>query len=163
VIRKMAELGYFGLIFPAEHGGMGLDTLSMAIVTEELSRGWLSVGSVMTRMLITGTLVLANGTDEQKRRFLPRICAGALLTAAGVPGARRGFGPRVKEAGGRQGCRRPRLRAPGREALVPVPQPRARAHRAGAPHPGGAPAPQGAVHPPRREGAGRRLLPAAAV
>src|SRR5262245_20901574 len=82
VIRKMAELGYFGLIFPAEHGGMGLDTLSMAIVTEELSRGWLSVGSVMTRMLITGTLVLANGTDEQKRRFLPRICAGELLTAA---------------------------------------------------------------------------------
>jgi (2S)-methylsuccinyl-CoA dehydrogenase len=82
VIRKMAELGYFGLIFPAEHGGMGLDTLAMAIVTEELSRGWLSVGSVMTRMLITGSLIQANGTDEQKRRFLPRICSGELLTAA---------------------------------------------------------------------------------
>src|SRR5262245_45388663 len=63
VIRTMAELGYFGLIFPAEVGGMGLDTLAMAIVTEELSRGWLSVGSVMTRNLITGTLVLANGTE----------------------------------------------------------------------------------------------------
>src|SRR5262250_851644 len=82
VIRKMAELGYFGLIFPHEHGGMGLDTLSMAIVTEELSRGWLSVGSVMTRALITGTLILANGTEEQKRRFLPRISSGELLTAA---------------------------------------------------------------------------------
>jgi alkylation response protein AidB-like acyl-CoA dehydrogenase len=82
VIRKMAELGYFGLIFPHEHGGMGLDTVSMAIVTEELSRGWLSVGSVMTRMLITGTLILANGTEEQKKRFLPRISSGELLTAA---------------------------------------------------------------------------------
>ena len=82
VIRKMAELGYFGLIFPAEYGGMGLDTVSMAIVTEELSRGWLSVGSVMTRMIITGTLILAHGTEEQKRRWLPRIASGELLTAA---------------------------------------------------------------------------------
>ena len=82
VIRKMAELGYFGLIFPPEYGGMGLDTLSMAIVTEELSRGWLSVGSVMTRMIITGTLIQANGTEEQKKKFLPRICSGELLTAA---------------------------------------------------------------------------------
>ncbi|MBI4510218.1 MAG: acyl-CoA dehydrogenase family protein [Deltaproteobacteria bacterium] len=82
VIRKMAELGYFGLIFPTEYGGMGLDTLSMAIVTEELSRGWLSVGSVMTRMIITGSLIQANGTEEQKRRFLPRISSGELLTAA---------------------------------------------------------------------------------
>src|SRR6266545_3900203 len=81
VIRKMAELGYFGLIFPEKHGGMGLDTLAMAIVTEELSRGWLSVGSVMTRMLITGSLILAHGTDEQRKRFLPRICSGELLTA----------------------------------------------------------------------------------
>ena len=82
VIRKMADLGYFGLIFPHEYGGLGLDTVSMAIVTEELSRGWLSVGSVMTRMLITGTLILAHGTEEQKQRFLPRICSGELLTAA---------------------------------------------------------------------------------
>jgi (2S)-methylsuccinyl-CoA dehydrogenase len=82
VIRQMAELGYMGLIFPESYGGMGLDTVSMAIVTEELSRGWLSVGSVMTRMIITGTLVLAHGTDEQKRRWLPKICSGELLTAA---------------------------------------------------------------------------------
>jgi len=82
LIRQMAKLGYFGLIFPAEVGGMGLDTLSMAIVTEELSRGWLSVGSVMTRMIITGTLVAEHGTPEQKERWLPRICSGDLLTAA---------------------------------------------------------------------------------
>src|SRR5262245_55469000 len=82
IIGKMAELGYFGLIFPAEFGGMGLDSLAMAIVTEELSRGWLSVGSVMTRMLITGSLILSHGTEEQKRRFLPKICSGELLTPA---------------------------------------------------------------------------------
>src|SRR2546430_10960566 len=82
IIGKMAELGYFGLIFPAEYGGMGLDSLSMAIVTEELSRGWLSVGSVMTRMIITGTLIMANGTPEQKKKFLPKIASGEMLTAA---------------------------------------------------------------------------------
>lgn len=82
VIRKMAELGYFGLIFPESYGGMGLDTLSMAIVTEELSRGWLSVGSVMTRMIITGTLLMSGGTEEQRRRYLPKIASGELLTAA---------------------------------------------------------------------------------
>jgi (2S)-methylsuccinyl-CoA dehydrogenase len=82
VIGKMAELGYFGLIFPSEYGGMALDSLSMALVTEELSRGWLSVGSVMTRMLITGTLIMANGTEAQKKKFLPKIASGELLTAA---------------------------------------------------------------------------------
>jgi alkylation response protein AidB-like acyl-CoA dehydrogenase len=82
VIRQMAELGYFGLIFPAEYGGMGLDTTSMAIVTEELSRGWLSVGSVMTRMLITGSLIMSAGTEAQKKKFLPKIASGEMLTAA---------------------------------------------------------------------------------
>ncbi len=82
IIRKMAELGYFGLIFSPDWGGSGLDTLSMALVTEELSRAWLSVGSVMTRMIISGTLIAANGTDAQKRTWLPKICAGEVLTAA---------------------------------------------------------------------------------
>lgn len=82
ILKKMAELGYFGIIFPAEQGGLGLDYISMTIVTEELSRGWLSVGSVMTRNLITGSLISANGTEEQKKRFLPKIAHGELLTAA---------------------------------------------------------------------------------
>ncbi len=82
VVRKLAELGYFGLIFSPDHGGSGLDMLAMAIVAEELSRAWLSVGSVMTRMIITASLVEANGTEEQKRRFLPKLCSGELLAAA---------------------------------------------------------------------------------
>lgn len=82
VIKKMAELGYFGLIFPQEYDGIGLDYISMAIVAEELSRGWLSVGSVMTRSIITGTLLLAHGTEEQKKKYLPGIARGEIMTAA---------------------------------------------------------------------------------
>jgi alkylation response protein AidB-like acyl-CoA dehydrogenase len=82
ILKQMAELGYFGVIFPVEDGGMGLDYISMAIVTEELSRGWLSVGSVMTRNIITGTLISANGTPEQKKKFLPPIARGEIFTAA---------------------------------------------------------------------------------
>src|SRR5574341_53220 len=82
ILKGMAELGYFGLTLPEEYGGLGLDYASMAIVAEELSRAWLSVGSVMTRNLITGTLLLAHGTEEQKQRFLPRLASGDLLSAA---------------------------------------------------------------------------------
>jgi (2S)-methylsuccinyl-CoA dehydrogenase len=82
IIKKMAELGYFGLVFPAESGGVGLDHLALAVVSEELSRGWLSVGSVLTRNLITGLLIQSHGTEEQKQRFLPGIASGELLSAA---------------------------------------------------------------------------------
>src|SRR2546421_10200921 len=82
VVKKMADLGYFGLIFSPDYGGSGLDTLSMAIVAEELSKAWLSVGSVMTRMIITASLVQTNGTDEQKKKFLPGLCTGEILAAA---------------------------------------------------------------------------------
>lgn len=82
IIEHMAELGYFGLIFPEEYDGVGLDYISMALVAEELSRGWLSVGSVMTRSVITGTLLLTHGTEEQKNKYLPGIARGELMTAA---------------------------------------------------------------------------------
>jgi len=82
IIKKMADLGYFGLIFPAEYDGIGLDYIAMAIVAEELSRGWLSVGSVMTRSIITGTLLLTHGTEQQKNKYLPGIARGEIMTAA---------------------------------------------------------------------------------
>ncbi len=82
LIAKMAALGYLGLIFPEEHGGLDLDTVAMAIVTEELARGWLAAASIVTRAVIAGTLIAAHGTDEQKRELLPAICAGRILTAA---------------------------------------------------------------------------------
>lgn len=82
VIRQMADLGYFAMAIPEQYGGLGMDNLSVAIVTEELSKAWLSVGSVMTRMLIAGGLILNGGTEEQKERWLPGIAAGEILPAA---------------------------------------------------------------------------------
>lgn len=82
IVRKLADLGYFGLIVPETHGGSGLDPLAMALVTEELSRAWLSVGSVMTRMIITASLIDSCGTEEQKRKWLPKLCTGEVLAAA---------------------------------------------------------------------------------
>lgn len=82
LIRKMADLGYFGLTISEQYGGSGLDPLSMALVTEELSRAWLSVGSVMTRMIITGSLIESCGTEEQKTKWLPKLCTGEILAAA---------------------------------------------------------------------------------
>ncbi len=82
ILSKMAELGYFGMIFPPEYDGMGMDNVSMTVCTEELSRVWLSVGSVLTRNLITGTLLAAHGTEAQKQKYLPGIASGRILTAA---------------------------------------------------------------------------------
>ena len=82
IIRQMADLGYFAMAIPEQYGGLGMDNLSVAIVTEELSKAWLSVGSVMTRMLIAGGLILNGGTEEQKERWLPGIAAGEILPAA---------------------------------------------------------------------------------
>jgi (2S)-methylsuccinyl-CoA dehydrogenase len=82
IIQKMAEQGYFGIVFPEEYDGLGLDNITMTIVAEELSRGWLSVGSVMTRGVIMGTLLMAHGTEEQKKKYLPGLATGQILPAA---------------------------------------------------------------------------------
>ena len=82
IITKMAEQGYFGVLFPEEYDGLGLDNITMTIVAEELSKGWLSVGSVMTRGVIMGTLLQAHGTEEQKKKYLPGLATGTILPAA---------------------------------------------------------------------------------
>jgi (2S)-methylsuccinyl-CoA dehydrogenase len=82
VIGHMAELGVFGLTIPEEYGGMGLSKVSMCVVSEELSRAYIGVGSLGTRSEIAAELILGGGTDEQKRRFLPRIASGEILPTA---------------------------------------------------------------------------------
>ena len=82
VIEKMAELGVFGLTIPEEYGGMGLSKVSMCVVSEELSRAYIGVGSLGTRSEIAAELILGGGTEEQKRRFLPGIAAGDILPTA---------------------------------------------------------------------------------
>jgi alkylation response protein AidB-like acyl-CoA dehydrogenase len=82
LLRKMAEMGFFGLMVPKEYGGLGLDCLTVSVVTEELSRGWLSVGSVIARNILCGHILYKGGTEEQKRRWLPGMAAGTIQTAS---------------------------------------------------------------------------------
>ncbi|MBA4043773.1 MAG: acyl-CoA dehydrogenase [Erythrobacter sp.] len=82
VIAEMAALGVFGVCIPEEHGGLGLGKLAMALVSEELSRGWICAGSLGTRSEIAGELITHNGTPDQKARFLPRIADGSCLPTA---------------------------------------------------------------------------------
>jgi (2S)-methylsuccinyl-CoA dehydrogenase len=82
VVEQMAELGVFGLTIPEEYGGLGLSKVSMCVVSEELSRAYIGVGSLGTRSEIAAELILGGGTDEQKARFLPRIASGELLPTA---------------------------------------------------------------------------------
>ncbi len=82
LLRKMSDMGFFGMLTPKEYGGLGLDGLSLCVVTEELSRGWLSVGSVIARNVLCGHILLKGGTEEQKRRLLPGMAAGRIQTAS---------------------------------------------------------------------------------
>lgn len=82
VVEQMAELGVFGLTIPEEFGGMGLSKVSMCVVSEELSRGYIGVGSLGTRSEIAAELILNGGTDEQKAYWLPKIASGEILPTA---------------------------------------------------------------------------------
>ena len=82
IISQMAELGVFGLTIPEEFGGMGLGKESMCVVSEELSRGYIGVGSLGTRSEIAAELILGGGTEEQKRQWLPKIASGEVLPTA---------------------------------------------------------------------------------
>jgi len=82
VIAQMSELGVFGLTIPENYGGMGLGKEAMCVVTEELSRGYIGVGSLGTRSEIAAELIAAGGTEEQKRIWLPKIASGAVLPTA---------------------------------------------------------------------------------
>ena len=82
VIAQMSELGVFSLTIPEDYGGMGLGKESMCVVSEELSRGYIGVGSLGTRSEIAAELILGSGTEEQKRKWLPRIASGDVLPTA---------------------------------------------------------------------------------
>jgi (2S)-methylsuccinyl-CoA dehydrogenase len=82
VIREMSELGVFGLTIPEEFGGAGLGKTAMCVVSEELSRGYIGVGSLGTRSEIAAELILGGGTAAQKQHWLPKIAAGEILPTA---------------------------------------------------------------------------------
>ncbi|BDW86894.1 acyl-CoA dehydrogenase family protein [Roseicyclus marinus] len=82
VIGELAEMGVFGLTIPEEYGGFGLSKASMCVVSEELSRGYIGVGSLGTRSEIAAELILAGGTDAQKEKWLPGLASGEILPTA---------------------------------------------------------------------------------
>jgi (2S)-methylsuccinyl-CoA dehydrogenase len=82
IIRQMSELGVFGLTIPEDFGGMGLGKESMCVVSEELSRGYIGVGSLGTRSEIAAELILGGGTGEQRSRWLPKLASGEVLPTA---------------------------------------------------------------------------------
>ena len=82
VIGQMSELGVFGLTIPETYGGMGLGKESMCVVSEELSRGYIGVGSLGTRSEIAAELILGGGTNAQKEKWLPKLASGEILPTA---------------------------------------------------------------------------------
>ncbi|MFZ5709850.1 MAG: acyl-CoA dehydrogenase family protein [Pseudomonadota bacterium] len=82
VIEDLAGMGVFGLTIPEEFGGLGLSKASMVVVSEELSRGYIGVGSLGTRSEIAAELILCGGTPGQKARWLPKLASGEILPTA---------------------------------------------------------------------------------
>jgi (2S)-methylsuccinyl-CoA dehydrogenase len=82
VITQLAEMGVFGVTVPEEEGGLGLGKLAMCVVSEELSRGYIGVGSLGTRSEIAAELIRQAGTPEQKQKYLSAIASGKILPTA---------------------------------------------------------------------------------
>jgi (2S)-methylsuccinyl-CoA dehydrogenase len=82
VVDEMSALGVFGLTIPETFGGAGLGKTAMCVVSEELSRGYIGVGSLGTRSEIAAELILGGGTAEQKKHWLPKIASGEILPTA---------------------------------------------------------------------------------
>ena len=82
IVKELADLGVFALTLPEEYGGLGLSKESMCVVSEELSRGWIAVGSLGTRAEIACELILCGGTEAQKETWLPKIASGEILPTA---------------------------------------------------------------------------------
>lgn len=82
VIQQLAEMGVFGLTVPEDFGGSGLGKLAMCVVTEELSRGYIGLGSLGTRSEIAAELIRLGGTEAQKQKWLPKLASGEILPTA---------------------------------------------------------------------------------
>jgi (2S)-methylsuccinyl-CoA dehydrogenase len=82
VIAELSGLGVFGTTIPEEYGGLGLGKMAMCVVSEELSRAYIGVGSLGTRAEIAAELIRLNGTEAQRQRWLPAIASGEVLPTA---------------------------------------------------------------------------------
>ena len=81
IVAGLRELGIFGFTIPEEYGGLGLDLTTYALAVCELSRGWMSVSGIVNTHFIVADMLMRDGTDEQKQRFLPRMATGEMRCA----------------------------------------------------------------------------------
>ena len=81
LVEKMQKLGLFGIAVPEEYGGLGLDHTTFAMIFEELSKGWMSITGVLGTHSVMAYVVSHFGTEEQKRRWLPRMASGEIRGA----------------------------------------------------------------------------------
>ena len=89
-VKKMAKLGMLGIYFPKEYGGAGADVLSYAMCVEELSKVCGTTGVIVSaHTSLCAAPIYENGTEEQKQKYLPKLCSGEWLGAFGLtePGA----------------------------------------------------------------------------
>ena len=158
VIQGLAEMGVFGLTIPEEHGGMGLGKVAMCVVSEELSRGYIGVGSLGTRSEIAAELILVGGTEEQKAKYLPKIASGEILPTAVF--TEPNTGSDLASLRTRAVARGRRLQGDGQQDLDHPSRPRRRDDAAGA-HQSGREGLQGPVDAAGREAARlrRRAVP----
>lgn len=82
LVEELGEMGVFGMTIPEAYGGLGLGKTAMCVVSEELSRAWIGVGSLATRSEIAGELILSGGTEAQKQYWLPKIATAEILPTA---------------------------------------------------------------------------------
>ncbi len=89
IVAAMAEMGLFGITVPAEYGGLDLDTVSMSLVFEEISMGWMGVAGILGSHSLSCRMLANHGTDEQRQRWLPELATGERRTGIGLtePGA----------------------------------------------------------------------------
>ncbi|MCQ8192286.1 acyl-CoA dehydrogenase family protein [Streptomyces rugosispiralis] len=78
LIERMKRLGVFGLAIPEEYGGTPVSTPCYVLITEELARGWMSLAGAMGGHTVVSTLLLRFGTEEQRRRYLPKMATGEI-------------------------------------------------------------------------------------
>jgi alkylation response protein AidB-like acyl-CoA dehydrogenase len=84
IVEKMKEMGLFGCLIDTEYGGLGLSTSTYAKIVDRISAVWMSVSGIINSHLIMAMTIQRNGTDEQKRHYLPRMATGELRGGIGL-------------------------------------------------------------------------------
>jgi alkylation response protein AidB-like acyl-CoA dehydrogenase len=81
IVAGLKELGLFGFTIPEQYGGLGLDLTTYALSVIELSRGWMSVSGIINTHFIVADMIMRDGTEQQKQRFLPQMATGEVRCA----------------------------------------------------------------------------------